>query len=271
MPSKQQVTVETITPELAEEYLAKNTHNRNIRQNRVNAYATDMKNGDWQFNGDAVRFAKDGTLLDGQHRLLAIIQSGVTVQMLVIRGLTDSTQHTMDTGAHRSFADVLKLRGEANYVGLASAVRSIALWEGGSRRLGQGASAMTNSQLLACLDRYPWIREAIPLLNRVNSHTRIPVTALGALYFAFVQIDAEDCDFFFQKLADDVNGAIPQPIFVLRKSMQSLVENVKGQRNVTYIAALVVKAWNAYRAGEDIGQLRFRPGGANPETFPEPK
>ncbi|AGK88179.1 hypothetical protein M184_gp36 [Mycobacterium phage WIVsmall] len=271
MATQENVQIESITPKKAEAYLAKNTSNRNVRQGRVNSYAADMTNGDWQFNGDAIRFAKDGTLLDGQHRLLAIIQSGVTVKMLVIRNLDNTTQHTMDTGAHRSFSDVLKLRGEKHYVGLASAVRSIHLWESGSRRLGQGTASVTNSQLLATLDKHPWIREAIPLLSRVSEHARIPMTALGALYFAFVQIDAEDCDFFFEKLTADFNGALPQPIFMLRKSLKALEENVKGQRNVTYIAALTVKAWNAFRSGDEIGQLRFRPGGASPEAFPEPK
>ena len=60
-----------ITPELAHEWLGFNTHNRNIRQRIVTAYAADMTGGDWQWNGESIKFAEDGTLLDGQHRLAA--------------------------------------------------------------------------------------------------------------------------------------------------------------------------------------------------------
>jgi hypothetical protein len=32
-----------------------------------------------------------------------------------------------------------------------------------------------------------------------------------------------------------------------------------------------IKAWNAYRSGETIELLRWSPGGAKPERFPEPR
>ena len=81
------IRVETITPQLAEIYLGKNTHNRNIRKPVVGKYANDMENGFWNFDGAPIRFADDGTLLDGQHRLHAIIKSNKAIDLLVVRGL----------------------------------------------------------------------------------------------------------------------------------------------------------------------------------------
>ena len=66
--------VQVITPELAEQYLTKNTNNyRSMSNSVVNAYATDMKTGNWKFNGDSIKFNKSGILVDGQHRLAAIM------------------------------------------------------------------------------------------------------------------------------------------------------------------------------------------------------
>jgi len=47
--------------------------------------------------------------------------------------------------------------------------------------------------------------------------------------------------------------------------------DARGERNQRYIAALVIKAWNAYRDGAPVRQLKYRIGGANPEKFPEPR
>ncbi|AUH68485.1 hypothetical protein [Gordonia sp. YC-JH1] len=266
------VSIETITPEIAERYLTKNTHNRNVREVRVNAYAADMENGDWKWNGEAIKFAEDGTLLDGQHRLHAIVRSGITVQMLVIRDLPKSTQHTMDTGANRKFSDVLKLRGEEHYVGLAAAVRGVYLWNQGFRTFGGGSrSSVSNSVLLHELDRNPWLRDVVPLLTRVSHNAFLPIQVSAAIFHACSNIEPDDATDFFEKLSHGIDQNVDQPIFTLAKLLQKNRSNTTGKLSSTYLAAVTVKSWNAYRAGETVGYLRFVPGGRNPEHFPEPK
>ena len=75
---------EYITPKTAEKYLEQNTNNyRRMNRNKVSIYARDMKNGSWQTNGEAIKFNKRGELVDGQHRLKAIMEADVPVKMLV--------------------------------------------------------------------------------------------------------------------------------------------------------------------------------------------
>lgn len=76
-----------VTPELARVWLRANTRNRNTRERAVTEYARDMVAGHWNLNGEAIKFAYDGSLLDGQHRLRAVIEADATVQMLVVVGL----------------------------------------------------------------------------------------------------------------------------------------------------------------------------------------
>jgi len=96
------ITQEKITPDMAQEYLKFNTENyRSLSKDRVISYASDMKNGRWQFNGESIKFSENGQLIDGQHRLQAIIRAGVPVDMLVIRGVKDDVD-IYDIGAQRS-------------------------------------------------------------------------------------------------------------------------------------------------------------------------
>lgn len=99
-----------ITPENAKEMLKKN-RNRTVRKFKLEAFKADMINGRWRFNGDPIRFYADGSLADGQHRLLACVETGVPFRSVVIEGLSEEDAMTIDTGSARSNADVLVLQG----------------------------------------------------------------------------------------------------------------------------------------------------------------
>lgn len=259
-----------ITPDKAREMLAYNTHNRNLRGRVVAAYAEDMRMGGWAEDGQSVKFAADGALLDGQHRLAAVIEADVPVRMLVVRNLPNEAQENMDTQAKRTFGDVLKLRGEDRFIALAAAARRVHLWETGFRKKGSGQISPTNRQMLQTLDKYPWLRSTVSVSESVRQHVPIHGSILALCHWLFVQIDADDCNHFFSRLADGVNLAEGDPIHVLRRTV--FKENTDRSRIAdTVLLAYVIKAWNAFREGRKISILRYRPGGANPEAFPEPQ
>lgn len=268
LPDAGQVVM--VTPEVAEQMLGKNTHNRPARKAAVSAYASDMKAGDWRWTGDPIRFSADGTLLDGQHRLMAVIESGVTIPLLVLRGLPVEAQEDIDRGVPRRYSDVLALRGETNATILAALVRQVALWKRGSRT-GQAAGALTAAQQNRVLDEHPELRQFTTQAKTLTREWKdIPVSVVGLVWWVLSQIDDEDADFFMHRLADGQMLQSGDPIYELRATLRRLQENVKGERSQRYQLAVVVKAWNAFRRGEKVGVLKFRAGGANPEKFPEP-
>ena len=112
MASRPYVENVTITPQVAQMMLEHNTHNRNLTESRAQAYARDMASGNWRYTGEGIKFGPDGTLLDGQTRLRAIVLSGVTITMPVWRGIDPDAQLVMDSGRPRSNSDALSLRGE---------------------------------------------------------------------------------------------------------------------------------------------------------------
>ena len=114
---------EVITPEMAEAFLEGNTHNRLVKTVNFKKLVDDMAAGRWDFNGESIKFAEDGTLLDGQHRLLACVESGKPFIAIIVTGLPAVAQETIDTGSSRSLADVLRLRGYASANELSSFLR----------------------------------------------------------------------------------------------------------------------------------------------------
>lgn len=108
--------VEQIDPKTAEAYLEHNKINRPLRKGGVEKFATDMKNGDWGLTHQAIAFDEQGNILDGQHRLWAIVESGCTIEMPVARGLDPSARDFIDQGIPRTVVDVAKLRDPKSLV-----------------------------------------------------------------------------------------------------------------------------------------------------------
>lgn len=103
-----QAQVETITPELAREMLATSKGNRAIRQTHVEWLSQMMKQGVFNVTHQGVGFLKNGTLIDGHHRLLAAVKSGCTVKMLVTRGLGERVYLDIDQVTKRTSADIFQ-------------------------------------------------------------------------------------------------------------------------------------------------------------------
>lgn len=103
------ITRELITPEYAEELLRNNyEHNRKLGMGAVKAYASDMMTGLWNTNVvQPISITKDGVLIDGQHRLRAVVEYGSPVMMYVARGLDEKDIAFVDVGKPRKAADFI--------------------------------------------------------------------------------------------------------------------------------------------------------------------
>jgi len=121
-----------VTPALADQWLQRNTRNRPPRPGVIDRYAADMKAERWLQTGDAIRIASDGTVLDGQHRLHAIVKSATTQRMLVVTNVAHVAQRVMDRGPRRVLADDYRIAGKPFAKDLASWVRNIHLFERGT-------------------------------------------------------------------------------------------------------------------------------------------
>lgn len=106
---------EMITPERAAEYLGANLGNRRQRASVISRYAKEMTVGRWLTTHQGIAFGWDGRLLDGQHRLRAVVESGISVQMLVVRGIDPAAFTLIDHGAKRDAGDALEIYAGCPY------------------------------------------------------------------------------------------------------------------------------------------------------------
>ena len=105
-----EITYKTInvTPSMAETWLEKNNNNRKLSSSVIKNYAEKMKKGHWNLTHQSIAFDKDGNLVDGQHRLSAVIISGIPVVMTVAfyPSKLDPFSIALDDGKKRNFSDL---------------------------------------------------------------------------------------------------------------------------------------------------------------------
>ncbi|MFE9575760.1 hypothetical protein ACFYO1_05195 [Nocardia sp. NPDC006044] len=116
VPKRPAITMELelIDPRKAEQYLGKDHFNRNLRKGHYLSQASDMTAGRWQSSHMSIAFDTKGKLIDGQHRLHAIVESGSSVWLFVARNVDASVQEVIYTSAARTGADALKLSGRVD-------------------------------------------------------------------------------------------------------------------------------------------------------------
>lgn len=268
-----QTEIVTITADKARDLLARNTSNRKVSKTNLNVVVAALRRGEWKVNGEAIKVAEDGTILDGQHRLIACMETGIAIRTLVVTGLPADTQQTMDTGKARSPKDVLALRGHSNSGNLAAATLAIIRSEQYSIRAaakGDASYPVTTAQIVARAEDEPGIAE-VARYGKKFGFVGLPARIASMLYYRFTEIDPDDAQAFFDSLYSGESLGAGHPILALRTQLIKSKASVKGERSPIWMAAIAIKAWNKYRAGESATLLRFVPGGASPEPFPEPR
>lgn len=215
-----QIQIETITPAIARAMLENNDHNRRLAPSHVRRYAADMAAGQWTINGEAIKIDTAGNLLDGQHRLAAIIVANVAVKTVVARGLDVGTRLTMDQGRKRTTGDQFKLRGIQYPDVHACAAAHLYRWEYGAKWGNTNNLIASVSELLDTRDRWPELAEACALGVSTSRAFRCGVgqgTWAGA-YAVALAVNADRARSFAEQCRTGAGLAIGSPVLALRNS-----------------------------------------------------
>lgn len=264
------LSIELITPETAANMLKFNTHNRKPKRS---ALRQEMLDGGWMLNGATIVFADDGTLLDGQNRLLQCIASNTPITTVVVRGIDKNAQITMDCGRKRSLNDYIALAGYEDTNNLSTIAYNLyRCYKNGLQGVlyknaneGGGSIRSVFAFFLEHDEECIFLkRQAAKITKRYKG---IPAGPLACFIREFYKSSEEDAEYFIEQLIS--NSTELQPINMLR---ERLIENscsMQHNRMTTrQVLALIVKTWNAYMTGSELKILRFREGGKAPEEFP---
>lgn len=261
--------IEEITPYYAMKLLEMNTNNRPINKNIINNYTESMKRGKWQYNGDSIRISKTDCILDGQHRLNAIIKSGLAFQMLVIRGLPDEVFQTIDRGKKRSIGDTLHIKGYNNRFVLSAILMLIYKYNINKKNMfSKEIPSPSPDQILDIIQNDPDIINSIEIIDKRGKHTNrglLPLSLSCFLYHILSKSGyAREARDFFHSIYNGSNIDINNPILFLRNI---LIEKKRGASiDQKYLTALTIKTWNAYIQNKEKFKITYD---GNLEEFPQ--
>ena len=249
-----QVELITVTPDIAETYLANNGHNRPLNRNRVASLSAAMQSGDWRLNGETIILSETGKLLDGQHRLKAVVHYGKPVDLLVARGAPDDSFITIDTGKTRSTGDILHMTG-VNDGGISAAVAKM-LWQMIRRQPLQ--TPAPPSYLIKVLERYPstakWI--AASAGQKVNTVTSRSSLVLACVYLEDIAQKPSAAERFFKAVTEGANLPEGDPVLALRNRLIT-VRASGGRLDAAWSWPITAKALSYFESGQKVSKLRY--------------
>lgn len=267
---KMELSVEEVGPKAAHAYLETNQTNRRVRRHVVVRYAAEMASGNWNGNtAETIKFNKSGELIDGQHRLRAVILAAETdgcpetVQLAFARGVSDDAQNYVDTGLSRSAADVLALYGIANSNTVASIARLAIIYEEcGMEGIGNPTWSPSNSRVLEFSKENMDVQSSACFADSPLMRGLMPKRLGGFLHYTTSGLDPKQGGQFMDKLRDGVELSLEDPELRLRNLFISNKARRRGKIPVKIMLAYSAKAWNARVEGRNVKQ--FKLGTAEP-------
>jgi hypothetical protein len=242
---------ELVSAAVAEAYLATRGPNRALMGGTVLRLSEDMSADRWITTHQGIAFDAAGHLIDGQHRLQAIIQSGRPQVLLVTRGLSDEAIQATDIGAKRYTAQLLQVLGWTHSHALAGALSAALLYREG--RLRRGVPYPTVQDQLAFFAAHRAIADSVPWVNVCQLHGNVlPHSLVVWLHWELTPVAPALVDGFFQELLTGQDITSDDPTYGAR---QWLVEDRRGKfarRQRFTLAGVVFKAWNATLAEQPL-------------------
>lgn len=270
IPSDVSVEIEVITPSVAKKMLEGNTDNRKLRRQRVTQYADAIKRGMWEIQNDAITISKTGKLLNGQHRLTAIVEADQPCQCLVLRGVDDSAYAAIDSGLSRTVNDSLVASGVgSNATHLSPMARTLICMDAGLNIFDTNSMSLVQRQ-----DIVEYVHKNSELLDWALQVSRKADSAVGGIRHAWgvfailaAQKHGKDKVEEFINLVVDGAGLKPGDSPLALRNWLSRQRGQWARTASKHNIAVYVNTFNKWMNKEKISVVR--PFGGQWENFPE--
>jgi hypothetical protein len=250
----------TITPAMAKSWLEHRNLERNRRYSRAIAarYAAEMRASLWKTTHQGIAFDWDEFLLDGQHRLGAVVIVNQPITMQVTVGCDPDTFDVLDTGYKRA-ANQMVNHPHAKV--MSAAARFVGVIDGsittGQIHYGVYAHNPSSAELLDVISRWP----ELGTFAASAAHCRTKGQILAAPHLAVLAQaartqHADRIPTWLDGIAHGENLTGTDPRLHLRNRFATDRRALTTQRAMAY--ALIVRAWNAYATNAPMGVLRVR-------------
>jgi hypothetical protein len=260
-------SVELISPTVANELLTRNTINRKVKPAQVDELSRMIRAGKWTCNGSTIVIAEDGTLLDGQHRLLAVVATKTAVPMIVARNVPKSSMPTIGSEIPRKARDVLQMHGFKNTTALASVARMLMAFR--DRNASLLRKRANNAETLEYVLARPEVASAVSIMQSINNGTLSNTVTQAWLYMALSTPRAERaCQEAVAVFKTGVPSFAGDPIHSFRERMLRMTPRDRSDPGARLFHLYTLNhAWNLFRRSEPISVTKIRQSFVSPVGF----
>lgn len=227
-----------ITKEIAEWMMKSNTGNpRKLSMSVAAKYAADMRGGRWGTDATPICFGKDGRLLNGQHRLTAVILSGVACTFLVLYDC--ESDMVFDQGKTRSTGDILHSHGIGNSNSVGAGVAAFLCSDMGTRVIGNhNVSKQRLLETYQCWPDYFQVAANMPYVKSLGG------CSAGYVLLMIAGVPVEDVRDFAKSIGSG-EGFKGEPAYMVHHRLRD-----KERKFPSQVVALVIEAWNRIQMGK---------------------
>ena len=242
-----QVTLETVTPEMAKAYLAIARHNRSVPAAAVGGMVRALQRGQWGVTGDCIKFTPDGRLFDGRHRMAAVVISGIPMVTFVARNIKEDCVFLVDIGRKRTAGDALAIRTKTkNSTLLAAAARRL-VWFA----LDDFSSyTITIAEVLEVIDLHPKLADSVNFCR--PSKKLVPAT-LSVIHYIGSEIQGkkELADRFARTVITGEHSSKTDPAWAIRER----ADEWRTRWSYEDRDRTAMYAWNKYSSGKGLEKI----------------
>ncbi|MBT1184907.1 hypothetical protein HET69_12945 [Streptomyces sp. CJ_13] len=258
-----------VTPAMARVLLdERNHHNRRLVPLARARHAKAMRDKRFVTTGDTLKFGHHpnfawALMIDGQHRLAAIVDSGQSFMTGVAVGIDHEAQQYTDTGRPRKVHETLGLNGEAN----STKLETLSRWvyrlqhEGTVRKHGGGRDSLSGYELIDFIEANPMIRDCVTISRATyrKFSGAVSLPTLGCVWWHIATADQTYpalADEYFQRITDGTGLAAVDPVYLLRERIHANAA-LKGSSKPSphQQFCLLVEVFNAWVQGRTMKRL----------------
>ena len=217
-----------------------------------------MQRGDWTFNGDSIRLSSDGVLLDGQHRLNAVVESGLPQHFLFIENMESEVGMTIDNGKVRNGGDTLALQANVKPQTAQTISGALKIFykheHGGTVTSSGNAHKLTNAMVVEQYNEHKHLIDKCLKWMDLNVRKKGSILSRAemlGLLLIFGSIDFDECIVFCEMVfcGLHINSVCSQSL--LRDYLLDCKSGLKKSDQAQRLAS-IIKVWNSLRSGRSM-------------------
>jgi len=253
------VAICPISPDIAAWILALNENNRKIMPKFIKRLANQMILGRWMegADGSMIQFDHKGRVIDAQHRLSSVVDSGMTLKFMILFNKAPESFAIIDDCKPKQIKDMMRILGLTNESTLQTFINTFKKFEMGDPTLSS-SNLVSNRESIEIIERNEDIVNSVEFIKKIKIKSIMPESAAAVLHYIFTDKSKEDANSFFEALAHGTGLNEGDPVYVLRERLMKskMIKLLNARLSKNHLMAITIKAWNACRNDRrDVSRL----------------